>query len=111
LALLHKLLAGQAASLAQVGPAVHFAALQILLTPQARSSPHALALHFTLVHTEPDEAQSVSTEQADAAPHTTLPPQNAFVVQARPLLMPEGHVRVHRPLVAPQIPLSQSPAL
>src|SRR6478735_8946541 len=110
-ALLQRLLAGQAESLAQVGLAVHFAAVQTLLTPQAASSPQAFALHFTLVHTEPDELQSVSTEHREAAPHTTLPPQKAFVVQARPLLMPEGQVRVQVPLVAPQIPLSQSAAL
>jgi len=105
------LLAEQALSLVQAGPAVHLAAVHTLLTPQDKSSPQALALHFTLVHTAPEEVQSVSTEQADAAPQTTEPPQKAFVVQIRPLLMPEGQVRVQMPLVAPQIPLSQSAAL
>ena len=111
LAPLHSLLARQVLSPVQAGPAVHFAVLHSLLTPQVRSSPQAFALHFTLVHTAPDEVQSVSTEQADAAPQTTLPPQKALVVQISPLFTPEGQVRVQMPLVAPQMPLSQSAAL
>src|SRR6478735_3837723 len=108
---LHTLLTEQAVSPAHV-TLVHLALLQRLLAGQPLSPVHAgPALHFTLVHTEPDELQSVSTEHREAAPHTTLPPQKAFVVQARPLLMPEGQVRVQVPLVAPQIPLSQSAAL
>lgn len=46
----------------------HLALLQSLLTPQDKSSPQAFALHLTLVHTEPEEVQSVSTEQEVAEP-------------------------------------------
>src|SRR6478736_817963 len=109
LAPLHVLVREHAVSAAQLTVA-HLALLHDLLTAQDRSSPQAFALHFTPVHTEPEEVQSVSTEQAVAVPQVN-PLQLELELQVWPIFGPLEQVREQTPLVAPQIPLSQSDAL
>jgi len=88
------------------------APMQELLAPHAELAPQALVpLHFALVHTEPEEVQSVSMEQAEAAPQVAPAPQVAFEVHACPIFVPLEHVREQVPLVAPHTPLSQSACL
>jgi len=107
---LHSLLTEQAVSPAHVAT-VHVALLHSLLTPQLKSSPQDLALHFTLLHTALGDVQSVSTEQRVAELQVTPAPQSLFAAHVMPFFVPDAQVRVHVPLVAPQMPLSQSAAL
>jgi hypothetical protein len=132
LALLHTLLTPQPASAVQaavphlaplhlldteqpVSPAQltveHLAPLQVLLAPHDKLSPQALVpLHFAL-HTEPEELQSASMEQAEAVEQVKPEPQFAFEVQAWPIFGPLEQVREQVPLVEPQMPVSQSACL
>lgn len=81
LAPLHSLLSEQALSPAQL-TVPHLAPLHVPLTPQLESAPQLFALHVTLLQTEPNDAHSVSTEQARVPELQVLPvPQNEFVVQ------------------------------
>ena len=110
LAPLHLLDTEQPVSPAQLTVA-HLAPLQVLLAPHDKLSPQALVpLHFAL-HTEPEEVQSLSMEQAEAAPQVAPAPQVAFEVQAWPIFAPLEQVREQVPLVAPQMPVSQSACL
>jgi len=111
LAPLHLLVTEQPVSPAQLTVA-HLAPLQVLLAPHDKLSPQALVpLHFAL-HTEPEDVQSASMEQATVALLQVKPaPQVEFAVQTWPIFGPLEQVREQRPLVAPQIPVSQSACL